>query len=302
MNIIKIRNWFFALSLLIIIPGLVALFSWGLKMGIDFEGGTLWEVKFTEPKNSVTPTRQEFSKFLSDNGAEVSQAAQTSSGTVLAKLKISDEEKIKELKEKVNSNFGKTEDIKLETIGPIISKEITNKAVVATIISILGIVSYVTWAFRKVPKPASSISFGICTIIALFHDVIVVVGIFAILGHFFNTEVDSLFITALLTVLGFSVHDTIVVFDRIRENLKKYGDYSFEEVVNHSILQTFARSLNTSLTVVFVLLALLLFGGGSIKTFVLALLIGVISGTYSSIFNAAPLLVVWHNMQNKFRK
>lgn len=297
MNIIKRRNWFFALSFLIIIPGLIAFFSWGLKMGIDFEGGTLWEVKFTEPKDSITPTQHEFSKFLSENGAEVSQAALTNSGTILTKLKISDEEKVKDLKAKVNSNFGKTEDIKLETIGPVISKELTNKAIVATLISILGIVAYVTWAFRKLPKPASSISFGICTIIALIHDVIVVVGIFAILGHFTNTEVDSLFITALLTVLGFSVHDTIVVFDRIRENLKKHSDYSFEEVVNHSILQTFARSLNTSLTVVFVLLALLLFGGGSIKSFVLALLIGVISGTYSSIFNAAPLLVVWNNFR-----
>lgn len=297
MNLIKIRNWFFAFSLLIIIPGSIALASWGLKMGIDFEGGTLWEVKFIEPKDSVTPSQQEFSKFLSENGAEVSQTALTNSGTILTKLKISDEEKIKELKAKVNSNFGKTEDIKLETIGSVISKELTNKAIVATMISILGIVSYVTWAFRKVPKPASSISFGVCTIVALVHDVIVVVGFFAILGHFFNTEVDSLFITALLTVLGFSVHDTIVVFDRIRENLKKHSDYSFDEVVNHSILQTFARSLNTSLTVIFVLLALLLFGGESIKTFVLALLIGVISGTYSSIFNAAPLLVVWNNFR-----
>lgn len=266
-------------------------------MGIDFEGGTLWEVKFTEPKDSVPPSQQEFSKFLSENGAEVSQTAQTNTGTILAKLKISDEGKVKDLKVKVNSNFGKTEDIKLETIGPVISKELTNKAFIVTLISILGIVAYVTWAFRKVPKPASSISFGICTIIALIHDVIVVVGIFAILGHFFNTEVDSLFITALLTVLGFSVHDTIVVFDRIRENLKKHSDFSFDEVVNHSILQTFARSLNTSLTVIFVLLALLLFGGESIKTFVLALLIGVVSGTYSSIFNAAPLLVVWNNFR-----
>ena len=165
-------------------------------------------------------------------------------------------------------------------------------------ITILAIVLYVTWAFRKVPKPASGISFGVCTIIALVHDVIVVVGAFAILGHFFGIEVDSLFITALLTVLGFSVHDTIVVFDRIRENLRKY-DYSFEEIVNHSVLQTFARSLNTSLTVLFVLLALLLFGGSPIKSFILALLIGVISGTYSSIFNAAPLLVVWQNLKKK---
>lgn len=298
MNIIKRRNWFFAFSLLIILPGIFALLSWGLKLGIDFEGGTLWEIKFEEVKEGKSITPQTISQFLQADGAEVSQAASTGSNSVLLRLKVTDDVKIKELKEKINKDFGKTEDLKLETIGPVVSKELTQKAFTTTAIAILAIVTYVTWAFRKVPKPASSLSFGVCTIIALVHDVIVVVGSFAVLGHFFSVQVDSLFITALLTVIGFSVHDTIVVFDRIRENLKKYSGYSFEEVVNHSILQTFARSMNTSLTVIFVLLALLLFGGETIKNFVLALLIGVISGTYSSIFNAAPLLVVWQ----KFRK
>lgn len=299
MNIIKKRNWFFALSLIIIVPGIFALFSWGLKLGIDFEGGTLWEIKFEELKEDKKVTPQSLSEFLHAFGAEISQAAATGTNSILLRLKVTDDAKIQELKEKINKNYGKTQDVKLETIGPVISKELTQKAFATTAMAILGIVTYVTWAFRKVPKPASSLSFGICTIIALIHDVIVVVGIFAILGRYANIEVDSLFITALLTVLGFSVHDTIVVFDRIRENLKKYSDYSFEEVVNHSVMQTFARSLSTSLTVVFVLLALLLFGGNSIKTFILALLIGVISGTYSSIFNAAPLLVVWQKFKNK---
>lgn len=299
MNIIKHRNWFFALSLLIILPGIFALFSWGLKLGIDFVGGTLWEIKFEQLKEDKKITPQNLSEFLHTNGAEVSQAAATGTNSILVRLKVTDDEKIKELKDKINMDFGKTQDVKLETIGPVISRELTQTAFTTTAIAILAIVTYVTWAFRKVPKPASSLSFGVCTIVALIHDVIVVVGVFAILGHFFNIEVDSLFITALLTVLGFSVHDTIVVFDRIRENLKKYSEASFEEVVNHSVLQTFARSLNTSLTVVFVLLALLLFGGQSIKTFVLALLIGVISGTYSSIFNAAPLLVVWQKFKSK---
>lgn len=302
MNIIKHRNWFFAFSLLIILPGIFAFFSWGLKLGIDFEGGTLWEIKFEEPNADKIATPQSLSEFIQTNDTEVSQAAATGSDSILIRLKVTDDGKVKELKEKININFGKTRDLKLETIGPVISKELTQKAFVTTAIAIAAIVTYVTWAFRKVPKPASSLSFGVCTIIALVHDIIVVVGVFAILGHFYDIEIDSLFITALLTVLGFSVHDTIVVFDRIRENLKKYSDYSFEEVVNHSVLQTFARSLNTSLTVVFVLLALLLFGGESIKTFVLALLIGVISGTYSSIFNAAPLLVVWQNIRARKSK
>ena len=293
MNLIKYRNWFFALSLLIIIPGIVALYIWGLKLGIDFEGGTLWEIKFQK-----TPTSLEFQNFLDSQDAQVSSLTTTSSGNLLIRLKITEETKITKIKTKLQETYGQTEDARLETVGGTISRELTQKALAAVGISILAIVTYITWAFRKVSKPASGIAFGICTVIALFHDVIVVVGSFAILGHFLNLEVDSLFITALLTVLGFSVHDTIVVFDRIRENLGKYGQYSFDQVVNHSLLQTLARSTNTSLTVVFVLLALLLFGGQSIRGFVIALMIGIVSGTYSSIFNAAPLLVVWQKFVN----
>ena len=297
MNIIKYRNWFFVLSFLIIIPGIIALAVWGLRLGIDFAGGTLWEMKFE--KGSIETSQ--IYQVLNLEKAEVSSIAATSQNSFLVRLKVTDEAKINDLKDKLTKDFGKVEDVRLETVGPIISKELTRKAATAVLISILAIVAYVTWAFRQVPKPATSIAFGITTIIALVHDVVVVVGIFAILGHFFAIEVDSLFITALLTIIGFSVHDTIVVFDRIRENLKKYGDFTFEEVVNHSVVQTFARSLNTSLTVVFVLLALLLFGGASIRNFVLALLIGIISGTYSSIFNASPLLVVWQNFRGKKR-
>ncbi len=283
------------MSLLIIIPGIVAFFIWGLKLGIDFAGGTLWEIKFAE-KEKIE--RSQIQEFFNQEQVEVSSVALTSQNSALVRMKVSDEAKINDLKSKLSSSFGKTQDIRLDTVGPVVSKELTQKAFIAVVISILAIVLYITWAFRQVPKPASSISFGICTIIALVHDVIVVVGVFAILGHFFAIEVDSLFITAILTIIGFSVHDTIVVFDRIRENLKKY-DFSFEEVVNHSLLQTMGRSLTTSLTVIFVLLALFLFGGASIKTFVLALLIGITSGTYSSIFNASPLLVVWQNFKKK---
>lgn len=291
MNIIKYRNFFFAISLAIIIPGVVAFYLWGLRLGIDFAGGTLWEIKFEKQVSA-----HQVSEFLTKEAADVSSVAETSPNSTLVRMKTTDENKIEGLKLKLGESFGKTEDLRLETVGPVISRELTKKAITAVGVSILAIVAYVTWAFRKVPKPASGVAFGVTTIIALVHDVIVVVGAFAILGHFLALEVDSLFITALLTVLGFSVHDTIVVFDRIRENLKKHDDFPFEQVVNHSILQTFARSLNTSLTVVFVLLAMLLFGGESIKTFVLALIIGIISGTYSSIANAAPLLVVWQKI------
>ena len=294
MNIIKYRNLFFILSLLIIIPGVIAFKTWGLKLGIDFEGGTLWEIKFTQQVDA-----QKVHDFLNQQGAQVGTAANTSPNSVLVRMRVTDENKVNDLRSQVKEDFGQTEDSRLEVVGPVISQELTKKAFTAVGASILAIVLYVSYAFRKVPKPVSGLSFGICTIIALVHDVIVTVGSFAILGHFFNIEIDSLFITALLTVLGFSVHDTIVVFDRIRENLKKYDDQPFESVVNHSILQTFARSLNTSLTVIVVLLALLLFGGESIKTFVLALLIGVISGTYSSVFNAAPLLVIAQKFTKK---
>ena len=296
MNFIKYKNWFFALSLLVIIPGLVALATWRLKLGIDFSGGTLWEVKFSQNQST---NQQQFQNFLTEQEIAFSSVVKTQQGSYLSRLHESDEAKVNEIKDKVASKFGKVEELRLETVGPTISKELAVKALAAVGVSILGILVYITWAFRKIPKPASSLAFGICTIVALVHDVIVVVGIFAILGHFKGIEIDSLFITALLTVIGFSVHDTIVVFDRIRENLIKYPDTSFAEVINHSLTQTLGRSLNTSLTAIFVLFALYLFGGESIRIFVLALLIGIISGTYSSIFNASPLLVVWHQISRR---
>ncbi len=186
-----------------------------------------------------------------------------------------------------------------ETVGPTIGNETTLNAVKSTVLATFLIVLYIAFSFRKVPKPASSWKFGVCTVIAVLHDVLVVIGIFSILGHFAGVEIDSLFVTAVLTVIGFSVHDTIVVFDRIRENLIRVSGHSFEKIVNDSILQTLNRSLNTSLTAILVLFALLLFGGGSTHWFVFALLIGIASGTYSSIFNAAPLLVSWYDFDKK---
>jgi preprotein translocase subunit SecF len=182
----------------------------------------------------------------------------------------------------------------LTTVGPVISQELTQQAVLLVILGSIGILAWMTFRFRDV-------KFGATALAALLHDVIVVVGTFAILGTFFRVEIDALFITAMLTVIGFSVHDTIVVYDRIRENKARHAGEPFEQIVNHSILQTFGRSINTSLTVVLTLSALLLFGGSAIRYFVLALLIGIISGTYSSIFNASPLLVVWQNWDDKKR-
>jgi preprotein translocase SecF subunit len=182
----------------------------------------------------------------------------------------------------------------LTTIGPVVSSDLIQQALILIVVGSLGILAWITFRFHDV-------KFGVTALVALVHDVIVVVGTFAVLGTFFHVEIDALFVTAMLTVIGFSVHDTIVVFDRIRENRARHAGEPFAEVVNHSILQTFARSIMTSFTVVLTLLALLLFGGSAIHNFVLALLLGIISGTYSSIFNASPLLVVWQEWDDRRR-
>jgi len=295
-DIIGKKYFYFLLSLIVMIPGIVFWIMFGLPLGIDFTGGSLWELKFEK-----APQVQEFSKFLTEKNLEIFFAQPTGQSIIL-RLKEIDQAKKETIKRDIVEKFGKVEELRFETVGPTISRELTRKALIALILASLAIVLYISWSFREVPKPASSFRFGICAILALLHDVLVVVGTFAILGKFFQASVDSLFVTALLTIIGFSVHDTIVVFDRIRENLKKLGNYSFSQVVNHSILQTLGRSLSTSLTVIFVLTALLLFGGETIRWFIVALLIGIISGTYSSIFTASPLLVLWQEILEKRKK
>lgn len=295
MNIIAKKNWYFALSLLVIIPGIVSLILFGLKPSIDFTGGSQFTFSHVT-KNDTTKIVQAFTKekisvqsiAVSGSVANVrtEPVAQATNEKVLSQLKQS----VPSLKED-----------EYATIGPTVGKETTVNALLGIGVASLLIVLYIAWSFRGVRKPANSFQFGITAIVALLHDALVLLGIFSILGHFFNVEVDSLFVTAILTVIGFSVHDTIVVFDRVRENLGKMPFAPFADVVNVSIIQTLGRSLNTSLTVILVLLALLLFGGDSTKWFVVALLIGVVSGTYSSIFNAAPLLVLWNEWSNRKR-
>ena len=293
MNIVGRKNWYFGLSLLVLIPGIIALFLWGLNLSIDFTGGSRLTLAF---KDNVTKNNVELvDKTLKAQQIKVA-SIEKSKKLIFVRTSPMDQNQNSKFMDALSKNVKQQE---FETIGPVIGQETTLNALKAVGIASVLIIIYITWSFRKVPKPASSLRFGVCAIIALVHDVLVVVGVFAILGHFFGVEVDSLFVTAILTVIGFSVHDTIVVFDRIRENLKKTGSSNFAKTVNESIIQTIARSLNTSLTVVLVLIALLLFGGESIRWFVVALLIGVISGTYSSIFNAAPLLVLWQEISNK---
>ncbi len=294
----KFKYIFFAISLLVILPGLFSLAKFGLRLSIDFTGGTLLEIRDVGIK---TPNDvNEVKKIFSADGVEVASVQQTGDGTYLFRTKDMSQQTKSKVYADIGKKYGTVFEIRYETVGPVIGKELTNKALESVLLASLAIIIYIAYAFREIPKPYSPWKFGITAVVALLHDVLVVVGIFSLLGHFFGVEVDSLFVTALLTVIGFSVHDTIVVFDRIRENLRKTaGRVGFTEVVNESLLQTLGRSLTTSLTVLFTLLALLLFGGESIRYFVLALFVGIFSGTYSSIFNAAPLLVLWEEKNEK---
>ncbi len=296
MNIIGRKNWYFGFSLLVIIPGIIAMFLWGLNLSIDFIGGSRLTLSFN---NSVSSKQiQAVNNVLKDEKLKTA-SPEKSDKQIFIRTSPMDQSQNTKFINALAAQFKDVKEQDFETIGPVIGQETTLNALKAVVIASILIILYITWSFRQVPKPASSFRFGVCAIIALIHDVLVVVGIFAILGHFLNVEIDSLFVTAILTVIGFSVHDTIVVFDRIRENLKKTGGYDFPKTVNESIIQTIGRSLNTSLTVILILIALLLFGGESIHWFVVALLIGVVSGTYSSIFNASPLLVLWHEISSR---
>lgn len=296
MDIIGKKYLYFVVSLVIIIPGLMSLFLFGLNLSIDFTGGSRLTLLF--PTKVSEQTIVTVRETLDTEKIKV-VTIEKSSNSIFIRARPIDQKHNSKLINNLSKKLKGVKQEQFETIGPTIGKETTENAIKAVLFASILIVLYITWSFRKVPKPASSFRFGICAIIALIHDILVVVGTFSILGHFFGVEVDSLFVTALLTVIGFSVHDTIVVFDRIRENLKRLSGIPFDKVVNDSILQTLDRSLNTSLTVVLVLSSLLLFGGESIRWFVVALLIGVISGTYSSIFNASPLLVVWEEWSRK---
>ncbi|HVZ58139.1 MAG TPA: protein translocase subunit SecF [Patescibacteria group bacterium] len=296
LNIIGRKRLYFLISLLVIIPGVVSLFLYGLKLSIEFTGGSAMTLTF--PQQVSSKTVQSIRQAFTAEKIEV-VATQISGKDVTIKAAPVDQKQEAGIMTSLHRTLGNFKQESFTSIGPVIGKETTINAIYSVALASILIVLYIAISFRKVPKPASSWRFGVCAIVALLHDVLVVVGIFSLLGHFAGVEVDSLFITAVLTVIGFSVHDTIVVFDRIRENLLRVSGTPFATVVNNSILQTIVRSLNTSLTALLVLFTLLIFGGESIKWFVVALLIGIFSGTYSSIFNASPLLVVWHEWEQK---
>jgi preprotein translocase subunit SecF len=292
LDIVGKRYWFFGLSLLVIIPGMIALILWGLPLAIDFTGGSLLEVKFT---NGLPPQLQDVRAIYADNGFSDVQIQTSGNDTLIIRSKDMDETQRATIIADMAKKSGAQVTVqRFDSVGPAVGQEVTRQAGFAVAAAAFFIMIYITIAFRRVPN---AFRYGVSAVIAMFHDILVVIGVEALIGHFLGWEADSLFLTALLTVIGFSVHDTIVVFDRIRENANIYRRVLYEKLVNHSIVQTLDRSINTQLTVMFTLLSLALLGGVTTRHFVIILLIGVFTGTYSSIFNAASILVVWENRE-----
>lgn len=287
-DIVGKRYWYFALSTLIIVPGLVGLLLWGLNLGIDFTGGALLELQFEAPTRELQPA--EIRTTVEELGYAGITVQTAEDNTVLIRLRDISNAKKNEIEAVLQNTYGSATEQRFESVGPSVGAEVTQRAIIAVIAAGVGILLYMAFAFREVPNP---FRYGTCAVIAVLHDVAIVVGLAAFAGHFYGWQVDALFLTALLTVIGYSVHDTIVVFDRIRENLSVRRSEPFAQVVNHSIIQTLDRSINTQLTVLFTLIAIYLFGGVTIRLFTLWLIVGLISGTYSSIFTASEVLVAW---------
>ena len=293
MNILGHRYIFFLISLLIIIPGLLLAVFLGLNLSVDFTGGTLLEFQFESGK---IPLPADIIPLYNQYNIEDVQVTTTGVNTIVARSSFVDDETRANIIQAIEDKFQELVNVlRFDSVGPTIGREVAIRAAIAVSIAVLIVVVYITYAFRGIPH---AFRYGVCAIIAMFHDVAIVISLVAIGGILWGWQVDALFLTALLTVIGFSVQDKIVVFDRIRENTNIYRRLPFETLVNHSIIQTLQRSINTQLmTVEFMLLALALFGGITLREFAVILLVGLFSGTYSSIFIAAPVLVVWENQE-----
>ena len=303
-RIIQKRKFFLSISGVLIAAAIFALVTWGLNFGVDFRGGSLLEAKF----NAYQPEISDIQASLAEADINNLTVQPTEDGTFIIRFKDASDEKhkavVKQLKD-LAQNSGQEgasfEELSFDSVGPSIGKELKSKSFNASFIVLIMIILYISWSFRKVSRPISSWKYGVAAIIALAHDVIITLGAFAAFGHFFQIEINTPFIAAILTVLGYSVSDSIVVFDRIRENLPKSKE-NFEDTINFSINQTLSRSLSTSFSSMLALMAILIFGGSTIQDFALALLIGIFIGTYSSIFVASPILVVWHKLMRKGAK
>lgn len=293
MGILRLRSVWYTISALLVAASIVCIAIYGFKLGIDFTGGTLLQVSYTENRPSTEEVGTQLEPL---NLGEVLIEPVDQNAYIIKTQFISDDQRLAMLQ----ALGDQAKEDSFETVGPTIGEELRQKAVSAIILVIVAIVLYIAWAFRGVSKgPVPSWAYGLSAILALIHDVAIPLGVFAILGEWLGVEVNVMFITALLTILGFSIHDTIVVFDRIRENLRRSSASSFEAIIGESIAQTLMRSLNTSVTVIIVLAVLLLFGGEAIRYFILALMIGIGVGTYSSIFIASPSLLIWQKLLRK---
>ncbi len=291
-QIIPRRHIFFAISGALVAVSVASLLVFGLKLGIDFTSGSILRLQFER-----RVTSNELTQALEAQGVEGASVKTAGENTFLIRSATIVSDNKGAVESGLRDALGPLEGLSFNSVGPVIGRELTRKAFLAVGVASLGILVYLTWSFRKVDRP---VRYGVTSVITLVHDSVILLGVFSILGQVAGIEVDSLFVTAVLTVVGFSVHDTIVVFDRIRENRSRHRDKRFSEVVNFSLNQTIDRSLNTSLTAIFVLAALLVLGGVTIRDFVLALLIGISIGTYSSIFTASCLLAGWE--EGDFRK
>jgi|WetSurMetagenome_2_1015567.scaffolds.fasta_scaffold18903_2 preprotein translocase subunit SecF len=291
-NIIKHRYWYFLFSLLIIIPGIIGYALWGLPLSIDFTSGSILEVRFEKGK---APQPAQVVALYTDYGFDSPRVQTAENDRLIIRSKDMPQTTKQAIVDEMQTRFNSTVTVdRFDTVGPTIGAQVTQRAFVAVALAALGILAYITFAFRKVNH---AFRYGVAAIIAMIHDILVVISVQVFLSHFLGWEVDSLFLTALLTVIGFSVHDTIVVFDRLRENSMIYRRVPYETVVNHSIVQTLDRSIMTTFTVLLVLFILALFGGVTIRHFVIILFVGILSGAYSSIFDASPILVVWENRE-----
>lgn len=292
-QVIQKRKIWLTVSGLMVGLSVAALAVLGLNFGIDFTGGSLLEVKFLNER----PAASEAQKALGDLdlGSLIVQPA--GDDGMIFRFQDTTEEKHQQVLTALNL-LSAVEELRYDSVGPSIGQELKTKSLYAVVIVIIAIILYIAWSFRKVSKPVASWKYGLAANIALFHDVMIVLGVFAVLGKFAGVEINTPFVAAILTVLGYSVNDTIVVFDRVRENLPK-SDEDFENTVNISVNQTISRSINTALTTLLVLLSIFFFGGSTIRDFALALSIGVFVGTYSSIFLASPILVIWEKFRNR---
>lgn len=296
-NFTKYSILYYIISGILIVASVVSLFMFGLKFGIEFVGGSNMQVDFTGAPSGSRPSNEAIQNALKNfNLGEIviqpTGGGPSGSGAIM-QFKGVDETTHQQILAELNKLTPTTEK-GFQYIGPSIGQELRNKTQLAIILALLAITLYIAFAFRKVSRPVSSWKYGVTSLVALFHDVLVPIGIFSILGKFYNVEITIPIVAALLTILGFSVHDTIVIFDRIRENILRRGMGQFEETVNWSLNQTLGRSISTVLTVEFVLVALYFLGGETLKYFALTLIIGITSGAYSSIFIASPLLVSWY--------